>query len=250
MTIRTRTALGAALALSALVVLLVAQTAQATHPRPKGATPLRTSLVVGYNACTVPNRTHGPSLVFPSCNPPVQTSTSVTVGSPDANAAPANMVGSVRFDVCNAAGPTCTGVATFPDVKMVANVTDVRCKAGTTTCGSVNAADGPDYTGELEGVTSIRVTDHYNGVLLNEAATAIDLPLTVTIPCVATASTAEGGGCPLATTVNSLVPGAIGATRRTVVQAGQSIVNDGGTDGTVATAFDNTPFLVQGLFVP
>src|SRR3954453_15234375 len=37
------------------------------YPRPKGATPMRTSLAPAYKPCTAPNRTHGPSLAFQSC---------------------------------------------------------------------------------------------------------------------------------------------------------------------------------------
>ena len=40
-------------------------------PRPKGASPLRASLVPAFNQCTSGNRTHGASLSFPSCASPV-----------------------------------------------------------------------------------------------------------------------------------------------------------------------------------
>ena len=70
------------------------------YPRPKGATPLYASLAPAYKPCTTPNRTHGPALSSPSCNPPAQVSDWLTVGSPD-NAVPnpANSVGSVRLGV-------------------------------------------------------------------------------------------------------------------------------------------------------
>src|SRR5687768_3613765 len=74
-----------ALTATAVVMLLVAGIASASHPRPKGATPISVSVVPAYNACAAPNRTHGPPLAFPSCNPPVQSSNSLTIGSPDAN---------------------------------------------------------------------------------------------------------------------------------------------------------------------
>src|SRR5687767_4453859 len=64
--IRCLDSLGALITLS----LLIAASAQATHPRPKGSTPLRVPLVPSYNACTTPNRTHGPALAFGSCRPP------------------------------------------------------------------------------------------------------------------------------------------------------------------------------------
>ena len=62
------------------------------YPRPKGATPMRASLVPAYNQCTSPNRVHGPPDIpggtnpDGSCNPPTQTSGQITVGSPDAAA--------------------------------------------------------------------------------------------------------------------------------------------------------------------
>ena len=46
----------------------------AAYPRPKGAGPLRVSLVPAYDECTAPNREHGPPLAYPSCNPPAQSS--------------------------------------------------------------------------------------------------------------------------------------------------------------------------------
>ena len=51
MTIRKRMVLPLALALGALGMMVLASVANATHPRPKGATPLRASLVPAYNAC-------------------------------------------------------------------------------------------------------------------------------------------------------------------------------------------------------
>src|SRR4051794_25693189 len=79
---------GAAITVLALAIV---QGAGATHVRPQGATPLRASIVPAYKACAAPgNRTHGAPLASPSCNPPVQTSNSLTVGSPDANGAAAN----------------------------------------------------------------------------------------------------------------------------------------------------------------
>ena len=76
MSIRKRMVLPVALALGALGMMVMATAASATHPRPVGASPLRASMVPAYNACAAPNRTHGPPLAFPSCNPPVQSSTS------------------------------------------------------------------------------------------------------------------------------------------------------------------------------
>ena len=248
MTIRKRMALPLALALGAVTMLVVASMASATHPRPKGATPLRASTVPAYNACTTPNRTHGPPLAFPSCNPPVQTSTAVTVGTPDANGAAANSVGFVKLDVK-------VGVPGPPedsDVLISSSISDVRCKAGTTACGNANAADGADYTGELQGNATIRITDHWNAVAPGggpDAATVVDIPFPVAATCANTASTAEGGLCTSNTSANAVVPGSVLDGKRAIVEIGQITITDGGPDGVNATS-PNTLFGVQGIFIP
>jgi len=81
-----------AIGLGALAVVSITQIASASHVRPKGATPMLVSLVPAYKVCTAPNRTHGTPLAFPSCNPPVQASNFLTVGTPDANGAGAHSV--------------------------------------------------------------------------------------------------------------------------------------------------------------
>jgi hypothetical protein len=248
MTIRKRMALPLALALGAVGIMVMASMASATHPRPKGATPLRVSLVPAYNACTAPNRTHGPPLAFPSCNPPVQSSTAVTVGTPDANGAAANMTGFVKLDVK-------VGVVGPPDdsdVNITASISDVRCKAGTTACGNANAADGADYTGQLQGNATIRITDHYNAVAPGggtDAATVVDIPFPVPAACANTASTSEGGLCTANTSANATVPGSVLDAKRANVEVGQITITDGGPDGQNGTT-PNTLAFVQGIFIP
>jgi hypothetical protein len=247
MSIRKRMVLPA-LAVAALVMMVMASMASATHPRPKGATPLRASMVPAYNACTAPNRTHGPPLAFPSCNPPVQTSNNVTVGTPDANGAAANSVGFVKLDVK-------VGVPGPPedsDVLISASISDVRCKAGTTACGNANAADGADYTGELQGNATIRITDHWNAVAPGggpDAATVVDIPFPVPATCANTASTSEGGLCTANTSANAVVPGSVLDGKRAIVEVGQINITDGGPDGVNATT-PNSVFEVQGIFIP
>jgi hypothetical protein len=245
---RKRMVLPVALALGALGMMVMATAASATHPRPIGASPLRASMVPAYNACATPNRTHGPPLAFPSCNPPVQSSTSLTIGSPDANGAGAQSVGFIKLGVVvGAPGP--------PDdsnVNIIASISDVRCKAGVAACGSANAADGADYTGELEGTAQIRISDHFNAVAPGggtDPGTVIDIPFPVVTPCAATASTAIGSNCAITTTANAVVPGAVKDQKRAIVEVGQLQVFDGGTDG-VAASDPNTLFSVQGIFIP
>ena len=249
-----------ALALGALGMMVMASAANAAHPRPKGATPLRASMVPANKPCpndvvTSPNRTHGTPLAFPSCFPPQQTSSSLTVGSPDANGAPANSVGFIRIAVLAGA----PGPPEDSDVSIVSSATDVRCKAGVAACGSANAADGADYTGEVQGTAQIRISDHWNAVAPGggpDAATVIDIPFPVNAPCAATGSTAIGSTCAVTTTANAVVGGpgpwadpTVKDTKRAVIEISQLQIFDGGTDGVVATT-PNTLFEVQGIFIP
>jgi hypothetical protein len=234
---------GLALGLGAVAIMVAAATAGATHPRPKGATPIRVSLVPAYNPCASPNRTHGPPLAFPSCNPPVQASSFLTVGTPDANGAPANSVGFVAVKV---------NPASFDRVMITGRVADVRCKPGTTACGNANAGGGPDYTGELQGDATIRISDHFNAVDPGggtDPATVVEIPFPIGLYCANTADPSTGGVCNVDTYCP--LPGGCGPRDgdRTVVGITQMQVFDGGPDGIVATE-DNTLFAVQGIFIP
>jgi hypothetical protein len=248
MTIRRKMVLPLALALGVLGAMVMAQMASATHVRPKGASPLRVTLVPAFNACTAANSTHGTPLAFPSCNPPVQSSNFLTVGTPDANGtAAANFTGFIKLAVK-------VGVPGPPDdsdVLITSTMTDVRCKAATAAgvCNSANAADGPDYSGEVQGNATIRITDHYNGASGTDTATVQDIGFPVTGTCANTADTGSGGTCTVNTTANAVVLGAVKDGKRASIEVGQLVVNDGGADGQAATA-DNTRFAVQGIFIP
>ena len=242
MTIKRKMVLPLALAVGALGLMAVSQVASGSHVRPKGATPFSASLVPSYKACGTPNRTHGAPLAFPSCNPPVQSSNFLTMGSPDANGAPANSVGSILLKV----------KSTSPeDVIITSSGTDVRCKPATAAavCNLANAADGPDYSGQIQGNATIRISDHYNGPNLNEAATVTDIPFPVNGTCANTTATNTGGICTVNTTANAVVPGSVKDTQRGIVEISQLQITDGGADGQVASP-DNTLFEVHGLFFP
>jgi hypothetical protein len=225
--------------------LLIAAPVQATHPRPAGATPLRVSLVPAYVQCGAPNRTHGPPLAFPSCNPPAQTSSFLTVGTPDANGASAGSIGSVLIrstpnQCCPAQDATITG-----------SISDVRCKPGATPCGSANAAGGPDYTGELQMNSTIRITDDYNATAPGggtDPATVIDIPVPAKMSCTSTASTSIGATCSI--TTSAVAVGSPSTTvNRAVVEFAQIEVLDGGADGMLWST-PNTRFAVEGIFIP
>ena len=242
MAIKRKMVLPLALAVGALGLMAVSQVASGSHVRPKGATPLSASLVPSYKACATPNGTHGAPLAFPSCNPPVQASSFLTVGSPDANGAPANAVSNVLLKV---------KITSPEDVFITASISDVRCLPATqaAVCNSANTADGPDYSGQIQGNATIRISDHYNGPGLNEAATVIDSPFPVNGACANTTSTSSGGLCTINTTANAVVPGSVKDTQRGVIEISQLQISDGGADGQVASP-DNTLFEVQGIFIP
>jgi hypothetical protein len=238
------------LALGALGLMVMSQMSSAAHIRPKSASPMRLSLVPSFKQCqaAAANRQHGPPLGFPSCNPPVPSSSHLTIGEPTVNGAAANAVGFVKLTVK-------VGVPGPPedsDVLIVSSGTDVRCQAGVATCGAANALDGPDYTGQLQGTAQIRISDHWNAVAAGggaDPATVIDIPFPVNASCVATASTSIGGTCSANTSANAVVAGSVLDGKRAVVEIGQIQINDGGASG-VAGAADAQLFNVQGIFIP
>ena len=220
----------------------------AGYPRPKGATPLRVPLVPAFRQCTAPDRAHGPPLAFPSCGSPQQTSSHLTVGTPDSGGGAANSSGFVKVAVQVGA----PGEPDDSNVAVTAELTDVRCSGSGPACGPANAAGGADYAGELQADMQVRLTDRYNGASAGggtDPATVVDFPFPVNLSCAATGSTAVGGSCAITTSVTAVVPGAVRDGDRAVVQLGQVQVSDGGPDGVASTA-DNQLFAVQGLYVP
>ena len=165
------------------------------YPRPKGATPVRVSLVPAYAQCTAPNRQHGPPLSFPACNPPQQASSHVTVGTPDSNGQAPNSSGFVLFGVIVGDPVTPQNEA---DVQVSVSMTDVRLRS-----------DLSDYTGELQVNPAVRITDAGNGASGTDRATMQDTLFSLTTPCAATATASVGATCSLTSTFNAIVPGAV-----------------------------------------
>lgn len=202
----------------------------ATYARPKGATPVRTSLVPAYRPCTAPNDTHGVPLAFPSCNPPALASDYLTIGT--------GSIGSIRTDVVpgNPATP-----ANEADVRLAISVTDVLDK---TTLA--------DYGGQLQASLPVRITDKDNAPSVggpNRSGTVSDASFPATVPCTPTADPAIGSSCALVTTANSVMPGAVKEGNRSIWALDGVLVFDGGADGLASTA-GNTLFERQGVFVP
>jgi hypothetical protein len=206
------------------------------YPRPRGASPLQVPLVPAYKQCTAPNRTHGAPLSFGSCAPPDLASDFLTVGTPDANGRPAGSIGSVRFRVVpgNESSPEDEA-----DVLVTISMTDVR-----------NGGSLTDYTGDLRETTIVRLTDSYNGAGSDEAATMLDIPFPVHVPCTPTAAATIGSTCAVDTSLDAIVPGSIREGDRSIWELGAIEVYDGGSDGDPVTAGDDTLFARQGLFTP
>jgi hypothetical protein len=233
-------AASAAIVLASAALLVMPSGVSASHVRPRGATPLSAPLVPPYKQCTAPNSTHGASLSYPSCSPPVSRARNTTIGTPDSNGAAANMVGSYRFDVIPG------------DLRFTIRATDVRCTPvdAAAICQSTNSVGGADYFGTVQASVIVRMTDHFNGPSKTESATMQDIPFPLDVSCANTASTSEGSTCTLDTTANAAVPGSVVAGKRTIWQLDQVYMYDGGIDGNPHTGDGETPMFVQGLFVP
>ncbi|MGH2980098.1 MAG: PQQ-dependent sugar dehydrogenase [Solirubrobacterales bacterium] len=207
------------------------------YPRPRSASPVRVSLVPAYQPCTSPDRTHGPPLAFGSCNPPLEHSARLTVGTPDANGSTANSSGFVRLSTIVGDSGTPADEA---DVRLRFQLTDVRRRS-----------DLGDYTGELRASVPTRITDKDNPPPAGGASdgTVSDDPFAFTVACATTSDTSIGSTCAVTTTVEAVIPGAIKEGIRANWQLGQVEVFDGGPDDDGDTA-PNTLFAKQGLFVP
>jgi hypothetical protein len=198
------------------------------YPRPKGASPMQTSLVPAYQACTSPNRTHGPPLAFPSCAPPQRTPGQLTIGTADSNGRPTKSVSIIQIGVR-------PGIASTPadeaDLHMFGTINDVRL-----------ASDLADYTGTLEARMSLRITDKDNTPHPGGpgAGTTQDLTYSFPIPCSATSDTTVGGDCTFETTAEAFAPGIVKELRRSVWELGSMRIYDGG----------GGLFMTQGIFVP
>ena len=206
------------------------------YARPKGASPSTFRLVPAYEQCNNANAMHDGGLNVPSCNPPVPSSNLLTLGSPDANGRAANSTGQVTFRVVGES-PINLGNGDQADVNITAQLTDVRL-----------SSDLSDYTGELEALIGLRITDRLNGPTGTTPATIIDAPLRFVFACAPTAADI-GGECNVTTSLDTITPGLITEGKRAVWQLAGLNVYDGGPDGDADTA-DNTLFAVEGLFAP
>ena len=214
----------------------LATTPQNSYARPKGATPVRVSLVPAYQACTAPDMTHGPPLESQSCSGPQQASPHLTVGSTDANGQPALSSGFLKMTTMTGA----PGGVDDTDVDLRFAMDDVF----------TDTLD--DYGGELRVSVPLRITDKDNtpDPSGRGAATVEDETLELVAPCAPVPDPTRGSLCNSETTVDALVPGAATEGKRMVWQLGRVAVYDGGADGDANTPVGDALFATQGIFVP
>ncbi len=207
------------------------------YPHPQsGGSVFFAPLVPAYARCEAPNRVHGEPLSFDACAPPDLESGRLTLGTPDANQHAANSVGSVRFRAVSGDPSTAADEA---DVAIIFDITDVREQAGL-----------GDYVGELYATAGVSLTDRLNGTFRTEAATAAGFDFAFAVPCTSTPDPAIGSECSVITTADTVVPGMVGESQRSIWELRPVRVFDGGADGIASTSGDNTLFAVQGVFVP
>ncbi len=202
-------------------------------------------LVHAFKQCTSPNVTHISPLNQPSCTPAALDSSEVTTG------VVGRASGNARLDVVPGNVSTIDDEA---DVRINASVSDVRKKI-----------DGTDYTGQLIFSTGIRITDRANGSSQGLSGVAGDTELSLPITCNPTADTTIGGSCSISTTADTLVPNLAREGKRAVVAALRLGLEDAGADGDVnppppapfglscppiCGSGDESPFMVQGVFLP
>jgi Tol biopolymer transport system component len=201
------------------------------YPRPKEARMMHMPLVVAYEACTSPNRSHGPPLASPSCHPPQRLS-HLTVGAKAVGFVRLAQVGELPIDLTN---------GDQADVRIQVKITDVR-----------NQSDLSDYAGGVAVSAARRITDRDNAPYPGGPgqATVQDHSLFFTAPCTATSDSSVGSTCELETTADALLPGSVKEMQRAVWQLDQISVHDGGPDANPETAPGNRPFMTQGVFIP
>jgi hypothetical protein len=151
--------------------------------------------------------------------------------------APVRSVGSLRV----AAQVGAPGPPHDSDVKLAFSITNVM--------EDFVGGEVIDYTGELQVLLGVRLTDRDPGLI----SSTTQMELAYTVQCTPTASTTVGSDCVSNTTVNALWPGAVTDGRRAVWALEQVRVLDGGSDGDVDTQSPtdlNDPFATQGIFIP
>ena len=108
------------------------------------------------------------------------------------------------------------------DVNVTFSLTDVR-----------SSSDLSDYTGQLQAVTAVRITDNDNDQSAgggDDPATVTDFPFPATVPCAAT-PTPPWADMRVEHDARRVMPGVIKEGDRSIWQLGAVQVFDGGSDG-------------------
>ena len=116
-----------------------------------------------------------------------------------------------------------------------------------------NKSDLSDYTGDLKLDAALQITDKNNpdpeGGSPNATGVQTELPGGRALH-LDSADTTVGSTCSIATTANTISPGAVVEAKRAIWETGQVRVFDGGADGNPGTSDGDGLFLVQGIFIP
>jgi Tol biopolymer transport system component len=191
--------------------------------RPKGASPLYLPLTVAFDDCGA-GPTHDPPFLGTTCGPAQASSSELTVGEPQVNGKPANLVGFVRIKT-----------STPSNGQVTASITDVRCK--TLFANGCNVLLG-DYTSFVRLGLQFQVTDRATAA---GTATTVQLAiLSANVPCTATADPNIGSTCQLTTDLNTITPGAVVPGKRASWVLRKVTIYDGASK----------EFLVPGTFYP
>ena len=179
----------------------------------------------------------------------MQSSSLLTVGTPDANAQGARSVGHAVFKPILGDPDPAQDEA---DIQLMVSVSDVRCRTG-----GVPGCDVPlgDYDGSLRERFDLTITDHDNGGSNEESATVKSIPsyapvLPITVPCAPTPDPAIGSTCAVATSADALGGNVIVEGKRSTWAIDNVQLWDPGADGSHGQLDDNTLFARQGLFLP
>jgi hypothetical protein len=240
--------------LAALISVLLAQSATASHLRPKGATPLVAPLVIAYDQCTTGNSEHNPPhLAGNSCVPPTRSSSLLTTCEPTVNACPVAFRGQIKLVVTLA--PNDIKILPDPAALTGSGIQDVRCGDLTgSLCSNANDLGPPDYTGFLAAYMTWRMTDHDNGPSggpYDQTGTVQDLFFPIPFVCSSTGPSVGATCVPPATTANAICA-CISSSKRVNTELNDVRVFDGGTDGNPFNVSDgpNRVFARMGLFWP
>jgi hypothetical protein len=263
-------------ALALVACLGFAAEAFAEHARPKAATPSTIRFVPAFEECFGPNSTHGAPLALPSCNAPIQSSSYLTMNTPDRpvpfNTTANGTASMILKTTCLTPGtttetgqvPTCPDAGDQLDVKITFNSGDVRC-VGAGGQGNCTSGAGSLYNGKLLVDMTMRLSDHYNATTGQGCAATTTCSATANFPVWPLGLQCASGNCNYVTSADLIVPGVALEGKRAVIELGAVEVQDAGLNGNLAAApapaagvcppacqQDDAAslYLSQGLFIP